>query len=153
MCSCSSVYYTACLHSCISFNSMASTIIQVYLKQLLESFFHPQSRVRLAALNVIILVLRQGLVHPVQVCVFDQDSFISLYLYAFFVDMPKAYRYNSLLMNSCTFKQLRQNLVIFQIVPYLICMGSDCDRNIRPKADQQLQEIDKKYPGFIQVTE
>ena len=49
------------------FNSMASTIIQVYLKQLLESFFHAQAAVRMAALNVIVLVLRQGLVHPVQV--------------------------------------------------------------------------------------
>ena len=46
---------------------MASTIIQVYLKQLLEAFFHCQSQVRLAALNVTELVLRQGLVHPVQV--------------------------------------------------------------------------------------
>jgi len=36
-------------------------------------------------------------------------------------------------------------------MPYLICMGSDVDNNIRLKADQQLQEIDKKYPGFIQV--
>lgn len=30
-------------------------------------------------------------------------------------------------------------------------MGSDPDTNVRMKADQQLQEIDKKYPGFIQV--
>lgn len=30
-------------------------------------------------------------------------------------------------------------------------MGSDCDSQIRSKADQQLAEIDKKYPGFIQV--
>jgi cohesin loading factor subunit SCC2 len=36
-------------------------------------------------------------------------------------------------------------------MPYLICMGSDIDNNIRLKADQQLQEIDKKYPGFIQM--
>ena len=39
----------------------------------------------------------------------------------------------------------------FQCVPYLICMGSDCDTNIRIKADQQLADIDKKYPGFIQM--
>ncbi len=31
-------------------------------------------------------------------------------------------------------------------------MGSDCDAQIRVKADQQLKEIDKKYPGFIQVS-
>ena len=41
--------------------------------------------------------------------------------------------------------------LVVQCVPYLICMGSDTDLNIRIKADQQLQEIDKKYPGFIQV--
>ena len=40
---------------------------------------------------------------------------------------------------------------LFQCVPYLISMGSDTDPNIRVKADQQLAEIDKKYPGFIQV--
>jgi len=39
-----------------------------------------------------------------------------------------------------------------QCVPYLICMSSDTDVNIRLKADQQLLEIDKKYTGFIQVT-
>ena len=46
---------------------MASTIIQVYLKQVLESFFHSQSQVRMCALGVITLILGQGLVHPVQV--------------------------------------------------------------------------------------
>ena len=30
-------------------------------------------------------------------------------------------------------------------------MGADCDNLIRIKSDQQLAEIDKKYPGFIQV--
>ena len=40
---------------------------------------------------------------------------------------------------------------ILQCVPYLICMGTDCDNQIRIKADGQLQEIDKKYSGFIQV--
>lgn len=30
-------------------------------------------------------------------------------------------------------------------------MGSDSDVSIKIKADQQLQEIDKKYPGFIQM--
>lgn len=46
---------------------MASTIIQVYLKQILESFICANSQVRGAALDVIHLVLRQGLIHPVQV--------------------------------------------------------------------------------------
>ena len=49
---------------------MASTIIQVYLKQVLESFFHLQSQVRMCALEVVVLILRQGLVHPVQVLLY-----------------------------------------------------------------------------------
>ena len=41
----------------------------VFLLQILESFFHHHSQVqvRMIALSVITLVLRQGLVHPVQV--------------------------------------------------------------------------------------
>lgn len=41
--------------------------MQVYLKSVLESFLHPQPSVRMAALHVVNLILRQGLVHPVQV--------------------------------------------------------------------------------------
>ncbi|XP_033738813.1 nipped-B-like protein isoform X1 [Pecten maximus] len=84
-------------------SGMASTVMQVYLKQVLESFFNLQSQVRMAALSVINLVLRQGLVHPVQ------------------------------------------------CVPYLISFGTDSEQSIRVKADQQLQEIEKKYPGFIHM--
>ncbi|KAK2148127.1 hypothetical protein NP493_3287g00001 [Ridgeia piscesae] len=84
-------------------SGMASTIIQVYFKQILESFFHHHSQVRMIALGVITLILRQGLMHPVQ------------------------------------------------IVPHLISMGTDSDSTIRAKADQQVQELDKKYPGFIQI--
>ncbi|RUS79411.1 hypothetical protein EGW08_012824, partial [Elysia chlorotica] len=84
-------------------SGMASTVMQVYLKELMEAFFHENSQVRLTALNVITLVLKQGLVHPVQ------------------------------------------------CIPYLICMGSDIELAIRIKADQQLQEIEKKYPGFTHM--
>ncbi|XP_056020035.1 nipped-B-like protein isoform X3 [Ostrea edulis] len=84
-------------------SGMASTIMQVYLKHVLDSFFHTHSQVRLAALQVVVLVLQQGLVHPVQ------------------------------------------------CVPYLISMCTDTEKAIRVKADQQLQEIDKKYPGFIHM--
>lgn len=49
-------------------SGMSSSIMQIYLKQVLESFFHSQSTVRHFALSVIILTLSQGLVHPVQVC-------------------------------------------------------------------------------------
>lgn len=48
-------------------SGMSSSIMQLYLKQVLESFFHTQSSVRHFALNVIALTLNQGLIHPVQV--------------------------------------------------------------------------------------
>ena len=54
-------------NSVLSLHRMASTIMQVYLKEVLEVFFTSRSQVRLEALNVIQLVLRQGLIHPVQV--------------------------------------------------------------------------------------
>ena len=78
--------------------------MQVYLTKVLESFFHSQFQIRFSALNVINLVLQQGLVHPVQ------------------------------------------------CVPYLISMCTDEEQSIRVKADQQLQEIEKQYPGFIHVS-
>lgn len=48
-------------------SGMSSSIMQLYLKQVLECFFHTQSSVRHFALNVIALTLNQGLIHPVQV--------------------------------------------------------------------------------------
>ncbi|BFZ16564.1 hypothetical protein BsWGS_19603 [Bradybaena similaris] len=84
-------------------SGMASTVMQVYLKELMEAFFHENSQVRITALNVVTLVLKQGLVHPIQ------------------------------------------------CIPYLISMGSDLEQAIRIKADQQLQEIEKKYPGFTHM--
>lgn len=48
-------------------SGMSSSIMQIYLKQVLESFLHTQSTVRHFALNVITLTLSQGLIHPVQV--------------------------------------------------------------------------------------
>uniref|UniRef100_A0A1A8PFT7 Nipped-B protein n=1 Tax=Nothobranchius rachovii TaxID=451742 RepID=A0A1A8PFT7_9TELE len=47
-------------------SGMSSSIMQIYLKQVLESFFHSQSTVRHYSLNVITLTLSQGLIHPVQ---------------------------------------------------------------------------------------
>ncbi|XP_032874697.1 nipped-B-like protein [Amblyraja radiata] len=47
-------------------SGMSSSIMQLYLKQVLEAFFHTHSPVRQFALNVIALTLNQGLVHPVQ---------------------------------------------------------------------------------------
>lgn len=37
-------------------------------------------------------------------------------------------------------------------MPYLIAMGTDPEPSMRNKADQQLVEIDKKYAGFIHVS-
>ncbi|KYB29713.1 nipped-B-like protein isoform X2 [Tribolium castaneum] len=48
-------------------SGMASTVIQLYLKEILQSYLHSDLSVRQAALRVIQLVLQQGLVHPVQI--------------------------------------------------------------------------------------
>lgn len=47
--------------------SLGSSVIQHYLREVLECYFHSQITVRSAACQVIILTLQQGLVHPVQV--------------------------------------------------------------------------------------
>ncbi|KAJ8977322.1 hypothetical protein NQ317_018604 [Molorchus minor] len=82
-------------------SGMASTVIQLYLKEIMQSYLHHSLQVRQPALRVIQLVLQQGLVHPVQ------------------------------------------------IVPYLICMSTDCEKLVSHSADKQLLDIEKKYPGFI----
>ncbi|XP_034840384.1 nipped-B protein isoform X1 [Maniola hyperantus] len=84
-------------------SGMASTVIQLYLKEILGSFLHPSTIVRSSAMKVVQLVLAQGLVHPVQ------------------------------------------------IVPYLISMSTDTEVSVSHTADKHLQEIDKKYPGFIHM--
>ncbi|XP_072943981.1 nipped-B protein isoform X1 [Epargyreus clarus] len=84
-------------------SGMASTVIQLYLKEILGSFLHRSTFVRSSAMKVVQLVLAQGLVHPVQ------------------------------------------------IVPYLICMSTDTEVTVSHTADKHLQEIDKKYPGFIHM--
>lgn len=84
-------------------SGMASTIIQIYLKQVMECVVAGNMVVRHSALRVIQLVLAQGLVHPVQ------------------------------------------------IVPYLVCMSTDTEEPIAHSADKQLQDIEKKYPGFISM--
>lgn len=58
-------------------SGMSSSIMQIYLKQVLESFFHSQSTVRHFALSVITLTLSQGLIHPVQVYSQSQSSTLS----------------------------------------------------------------------------
>lgn len=57
-------------------SGMSSSIMQLYLKQVLEAFFHTQSSVRHFALNVIALTLNQGLIHPVQVSGFRKKNLL-----------------------------------------------------------------------------
>jgi len=45
---------------------MASRIIQLYLEEILQCFLNRDNTVRLWAVKVIQIVLRQGLVHPVR---------------------------------------------------------------------------------------
>lgn len=46
---------------------MASRVIQLYLKEILNCFMHKEFSVRLWAMKVVEVVLAQGLVHPVQI--------------------------------------------------------------------------------------
>lgn len=48
-------------------SGMASAVIQVYLKSILEAFLHEKAECRIAALKVISIILSQGLVHPAQI--------------------------------------------------------------------------------------
>lgn len=84
-------------------SGMSSRIIQLYLKEILNSLLHANLNVRLNSMKVVQLVLRQGLVHPIQ------------------------------------------------IVPYLICLSTDIFRENAHRADHHLQEIDKQYPGFVNM--
>lgn len=47
-------------------SGMASRIIQLYLQEILDCFLNKDDSVRLWAVKVIQIVLRQGLVHPVR---------------------------------------------------------------------------------------
>jgi len=84
-------------------SGMASRVIQLYIKEVLYCFLDPDFGVRFWAMRVIEVVLKQGLVHPVQ------------------------------------------------IVPYLICLGTDSEKEVSHCADHHLQDIDKQYPGFINM--
>ncbi|GAB0086695.1 Nipped-B protein [Sergentomyia squamirostris] len=47
---------------------------------------------------------------------------------------------------------LTQGLVHpIQIVPYLICLSTDPEGSVASSADKHLQEIEKQYPGFINM--
>ena len=48
---------------------MAATVVQLYLKPVLESYFHTDTAVRRHAAEVAVIVLRQGLVQVAMVSV------------------------------------------------------------------------------------
>jgi len=48
-------------------SGMSSRVIQIYLKEILNCFLNGDFNVRLMAMRVVEIVLRQGLVHPVQI--------------------------------------------------------------------------------------
>ena len=71
---------------------MASTMIQVYIKQVLESFFHTHHSVRTETLSVVCIILNQGLVHPVHVSISRGGAndglvflLVSIYIYIYFL--------------------------------------------------------------------
>ena len=90
-------------------SGMASTVIQVYLKAILESFLHPKPECRLASLKVISIILSQGLVHPAQIVPYlicmatdsqtrishaaDRDLQVSLFLFLKFIYSEKATKF------------------------------------------------------------
>jgi len=50
------------------FYSVSSAAAQTFLQDIFSSFFTTNLQVRLTSLTVLNLILRQGLVHPAQVC-------------------------------------------------------------------------------------
>lgn len=138
-------------------SGMSSSIMQLYLKQVLEAFFHNQSSVRHFALSVIALTLNQGLIHPVQVwsispaaaavgysVIRNVGQMFRIFFFFFLCETKVNFCF------ACNILMIPS--VCVQCVPYLIAMGTDPEASMRNKADQQLVEIDKKYTGFIHVS-
>ena len=46
---------------------MASAIIQIYLKYILDAVFHKLALVRMCVIELVLLIVQQGLVHPMPV--------------------------------------------------------------------------------------
>ncbi|XP_037812492.1 nipped-B protein-like [Lucilia sericata] len=84
-------------------SGMASRVIQLYLQEILDCFLNRDDTVRLWAVKVVQIVLRQGLVHPVR------------------------------------------------MVPYLICLSTDCKLESAHRADALLKDIDRTYSGFVNM--
>lgn len=84
-------------------NSVQSSIIQMYLADVLGCTLSQYLQIRRAAVNLIHIIHNGGHVHPLQ------------------------------------------------LVPYLIAMSSDDDMTIRFRADHVLNEIERKYHGFVSM--
>jgi len=76
-------------------SGMASTVIQLYLKGILNSFLHTSVQVRQAVLKVIQLILAQGLVHPVQVQTLKMwlKNFRKFIIFIMFIDCTLSHMY------------------------------------------------------------
>ena len=79
---------------------------------------------RFAALRAVLLILRQGLVHPAQV--------------------RNAIGYGKWGVTVCLAHML-------QCVPYLMAMSTDPDQTIKVKADQHLTDHTSRYGHLMQV--
>lgn len=90
-------------------SGMSSSIMQLYLKQVLEAFFHTQSSVRHFALNVIALTLSQGLIHPVQVHIRNLTSYYSIKFFGIL--------------------RLNYGRIFYLFSAYIVCPLFDCHGN------------------------
>ena len=61
------LYVHVHVHTHTHTHSVSSSIAQTFLNPMLESFFSGDGQVRMGALQAVIVILRQGLVHPAQV--------------------------------------------------------------------------------------
>jgi cohesin loading factor subunit SCC2 len=105
-------------------SGMSSRVIQIYLKEILSCFLNGDFNVRLMAMRVVEIILRQGLVHPVQIVPYliclstDPETEVSQASTASSPDF---------LINS-----------LFRV-------------QASHSADRHLSEIDKQYQGFVNM--
>jgi hypothetical protein len=59
------------------YSGNTSEIVQTLLVDIMKCFLHTGIKIRTSALQVVSIILRQGLVHPVQVCLFFLGIFTS----------------------------------------------------------------------------
>jgi len=64
---------------------MAATVVQRYLKPVLESYFHTDVVVRRCAAEVAVIVLRQGLVQLALVSLLDLSVAVDFSTFCFYI--------------------------------------------------------------------